>query len=106
MDITTHDSTLTIKGAILLILKPLLFKKAFQLSNENKKISTELAFRLGQASEFSLIVAYIALENNRISDKASYLIQMTVIITFIISTYLVSTKYKTPISANKENRKD
>ena len=93
-------------GAILLILKPLLFKKAFQLSNENKKISTELAFRLGQASEFSLIVAYIALENNRISDKASYLIQLTVIVTFIISTYLVSAKYKTPISANKKNRKD
>lgn len=82
-------------GGLLLLLKPIVFKRAFQFSKEPKKTSAELGLRLGQASEFSLIVAYIALENNRITNEASYVIQLTVIITFIVSTYLVSSKYKT-----------
>ena len=93
-------------AGILLIFKPLIFRSAFLFSKESNEISTELGFRLGQASEFSLIVAYIALENSRISARASFLIQLTVIITFIISTYIVSSKYKTPISVDKNRRKD
>ena len=73
---------------------------------KTRKSQLSLHLDWGQASEFSLIVAYIALENNRISDKASYVIQLTVIITFIISTYIVSNRYNTPISVNKKKRKD
>jgi len=95
-----------ILGILIVVIKPLIYRKAFLFSGENDKISTESAFRLGQASEFSLIVAFIALENSKISNSASYLIQLTVIITFIISTYIVSSKYKTPVSVNKTKRKD
>lgn len=91
---------------VLLVIKPLVFQTAFKISKEKISISTELGFRLGQASEFSLIVAYIALENRRISDNASSLIQLTVIITFIISTYIVSNKFKTPIATDKNKRSD
>jgi len=91
---------------VLLAMKPLVFSTAFKISKEKKNISNELGFRLGQASEFSLIVAYIALGNSRISDNASSLIQLTVIITFIISTYIVSSKYKTPIATNSKMRSD
>lgn len=90
----------------LTILKPIVFKKAFFSSGEKESISTELGFRLGQASEFALIVAYIALGNKKISGEASSLIQLTVIASFIVSTYIVSHKYKTPIGAQKEKRKD
>jgi len=95
-----------ILGVMLVIIKPIMFKKAFKLSKVNDKLSTELSYRLGQSSEFSLIVAYIALSNNSITGKASYLIQLTVIITFVLSTYIVSHKYLTPISVNSKRRKD
>ena len=93
--------------AILIILiKPLVFKQGFQLIGEDKKFSMELGVRLGQGSEFSLLVAYSALASGLISAQASYLIQMVVIITFVLSTYWVVYRYRTPISSNAKNRMD
>jgi len=93
-------------SVVIIVVKPLVFSRAFKRFGESVSISRELAFRLGQASEFSLLVAYTAIMNNRISDRASYLIQFTVIVTFIISTYLVTRLYPTPISTNREKRRD
>lgn len=93
-------------GTTLVIVKPFVFRRAFLFSKERENISKELGFRLGQASEFSLIVAYMAYGTAKISKQSSSLIQLTVIFTFIVSTYLVSNMYKTPIGANKEKRKD
>jgi predicted Kef-type K+ transport protein len=62
--------------------------------------------RLGQASEFSLLVASIALTTHLISDYASNLIQATTILTFIVSSYLVVLKYPTPIALSDKMRKD
>lgn len=93
-------------GSILLVLKPLVFQPAFRMAGEDKAMAAELACRLGQASEFSLIAAYVAFMNHRISDTASYVIQLTVIITFVVSTYVVSARYKTPIAVNATQRKD
>lgn len=95
-----------ILGTTLVVVKPFVFRRAFLFSKERENISKELGFRLGQASEFSLIVAYMAYGTAKISKQSSSLIQLTVIFTFIVSTYLVSNMYKTPIGANKENRKD
>lgn len=95
-----------ILGGIVVLLKPAIFKKSFLISKEKESISKELGFRLGQASEFSLIVAYIAYGSGKISQQSSSLIQFTVILTFIASTYVVSNLYKTPIGAKKEKRKD
>jgi Kef-type K+ transport system membrane component KefB len=93
--------------AILLIaLKPFVFKRGFQLIGENKDFSMELGVRLGQGSEFSLLVAYSALASGLIDMRASYLIQMVVIITFVLSTYWVVYRYRTPISGTEENRMD
>jgi len=90
----------------LIILKPITFSILFRLGNESKSISNELGFRLGQASEFSLLVAYGAVSVGRISPKTSYLIQFTTILTFIISTYIVVYKYPTPIASQNSLRKD
>ena len=76
------------------------------MSSEDKGISKELSWRLGQASEFSLIVATIALAGKHITDNVAYIIQLSVIITFVVSTHLVSQKYKTPISLDKSKLKD
>ena len=73
---------------------------------EKKEIAKELAWRLGQASEFSLLIAYIAFDHNAILKNTSYLIQLTVMLTFIVSTYIIVSHYNTPISADKKFRRD
>lgn len=91
---------------LIVILKPLVFKQGFQLIGEDKKFSMELGARLGQGSEFSLLVSYSALAAGLIEAHASYLIQMVVIISFILSTYWVVYRYRTPISSSERNRMD
>lgn len=106
--LVTQDVLLA--GALISILiiavKPLVFMKGFQLIGESKKFSMELGVRLGQGSEFSLLVAYSALAVGLIDARASYLIQMVVIITFVLSTYWVVYRYRTPISSSERNRMD
>ncbi|NOQ70217.1 MAG: cation:proton antiporter, partial [Gammaproteobacteria bacterium] len=91
---------------LIVILKPLVFKQGFQLIGEDKKFSMELGARLGQGSEFSLLVSYSAMAAGLIGAHASYLIQMVVIISFILSTYWVVYRYRTPISSSERNRMD
>ena len=49
---------------------------------EKEYLSRELGVRLGQGSEFSLLVAHSALTAGFIEAKTSYLIQTVVILTF------------------------
>jgi Kef-type K+ transport system membrane component KefB len=93
-------------SVMIIVVKPFVFKQGFQLIGENKTFSMELGVRLGQGSEFSLLVAYSALALGLIDMRASYLIQMVVIITFVLSTYWVVFRYRTPISSTDRNRMD
>ncbi len=91
---------------LIVIMKPLVFQQGFQFIGESKKFSAELGARLGQGSEFSLLVSYSALAAGLIDLRASYLIQMVVILTFVLSTYWVVNRYRTPISSTEKNRSD
>jgi Kef-type K+ transport system membrane component KefB len=95
-----------ILALLMLVVKPLCFKLLFVKAGEKKLVAKEVGFRLGQASEFSLLVASIALGANLISDVASNLIQATTILTFIVSSYVVVLKYPTPMSLSDKMRKD
>ena len=93
-------------AGFILILKPLCFSLLFVRSGEKKIVSKEVGIRLGQGSEFSLLVGSIALTNHLISDVTSNLIQATTILTFIVSSYVVVMKYPTPMSLSDKMRKD
>jgi Kef-type K+ transport system membrane component KefB len=93
-------------SVLIVLMKPLVFKQGFQLIGEDKKFSLELGARLGQGSEFSLLVSYSALAIGLIDLRASYLIQMVVMVTFVLSTYWVVYRYRTPISSTEKNRMD
>lgn len=95
-----------ILSALLLIVKPASFYLLLKKSGEKKQVAKEVGIRLGQASEFSLLVASIALSSKLISELASNLIQATTILTFIVSSYLVVLKYPTPIALSDKMRKD
>lgn len=91
---------------LMLAIKPLLFNLLLLQAGEKKPVAKEVGLRLGQASEFSLLVASIALSTKLISEVASNLIQATTILTFIVSSYLVVLKYPTPIALSDKMRKD
>lgn len=93
-------------AAICLGAKPLLFSQTFRLAGKTTPMSHELGLRLGQASEFSLLVAYAAFAGGWIEARTSFLIQLTTIITFICSTYLVVFSYPTPIAISDRMRQD
>ena len=62
--------------------------------------------RLGQVSEFSLMIAVLALNAGAIGLQASYLIQATTLLTFIASSYIIMLNYPTPIAVSDRLRKD
>lgn len=93
-------------SAIILIAKPATFYYLLYYYGEKKAIAKEVGMRLGQASEFSLLVASIAFSTKLVSEAATNLIQATTILTFIVSSYLVVLKYPTPIALSDKMRKD
>lgn len=92
--------------AVVMLIKPILFRMAFRAIREEVNIARELGVRLGQASEFSLLLAYTAEKSGKISVDASFLIQTVVIFSFIASTYWVVGRYPTPISSKNRLRAD
>jgi Kef-type K+ transport system membrane component KefB len=93
-------------AVIFILLKPWLFQKAFILAGETPRFSQEIGVRLGQLSEFSLLVAIMALNSGQLTDEAAQLIKVTTIITFIISCYITAFKYSTPISPSEKLIRD
>ena len=90
----------------MLAVKPWVFRKLLLHAGESAKNSTELGFRLGQISEFSLLIAVLALEAHVIGETVSYLVQTATLITFIVSSYLIMLRFPTPIAVSAHLRRD
>jgi Kef-type K+ transport system membrane component KefB len=91
---------------LLMAAKPVIFKWGFKSIGEKSQNSAEIGVRLGQASEFSLLIAFSALASGLIEERSSNLIQLVVVLTFVASTYWVVSAYPTPISYKSGQRKD
>ena len=74
--------------------------------DESPKRAWEAGVRLGQASEFSLLVAVLALQAELLSQSAYVVIQGVTILSFIISSYWVVMSYPSPMSLTKKLRRD
>ncbi len=93
-------------AAAILAVKPITFKFMLRRMSETSALGWETGFRLGQISEFSLLIAFVATAQNLISQEASHLIQATAILTFLASSYLVVFRYPTPIAVDDRLRRD
>ena len=91
---------------IILALKPITFKLMLRRMSETSALGWETGFRLGQISEFSLLIAFVSTAQDLISQEASHLIQATAILTFLASSYLVVFRYPTPIAVDDRLRRD
>lgn len=94
----------SILAGALLVVKPYTFRGLLQLSKETPELSAEVGLRLGQASEFALMIAVLGLGAGVIGLEASYLIQATTLFTIMISAYLVMLRYPTPIGVSAKLR--
>jgi len=103
-----HDimwPALALTGLIILG-KPFVYSRLLRGYGESKAISWEIGVRLGQISEFSLLVIYLALDSKLIHPAASYLVQAATILTFIGSSYWVTMRYPTPLATSEKLRRD
>jgi predicted Kef-type K+ transport protein len=88
------------------LLKPLVFIQLWVYQGETARLAGEVGARLGQISEFSLLIAVLAVQSRVISLETSYLIQLATLITFIISSYYIVLRYPTPIAVSDRLRRD
>ena len=91
---------------LVMVIKPIIYRHLLGWSGESKQVSWEVGLRLGQLSEFSLIIAYVGIALGLLSGPPAYLIQAATIITFVFSSYFVVSRYPTPVSMSDKLRKD
>ena len=72
---------------------------------EGREVSREVGFRLGQASEFSLLLVFVA-GSALLSAEAAHVVQGATVLTLLLSTYLVIFRYPSPIAVSAELRRD
>lgn len=95
-----------ILAVLVIILKPVVFRTLLVRAAESNSLAWEIGVRLGQMSEFSLLMVFIALESGLMSQRAGSLIQLATILTFVASSYLIVFRYPTPIAVSDRLRRD
>ncbi|MEK7191614.1 MAG: cation:proton antiporter [Pseudomonadota bacterium] len=93
-------------SVLLLVAKPLVFKVLLVWQGEPAASAWEIGVRLGQVSEFSLLIAFMAAQTGFIEERASYLIQLATLFTFIASSYYIVRRFPTPIATSDRLRRD
>ena len=93
-------------GGLMLVLKPAVFRWLLRREDESSRLSMEIGVRLGQLSEFSLLIAVIASQGGLVGPNAAYTIHAATLLTFIVSSYLIMLRYPTPIAVTEALRRD
>lgn len=91
---------------LVLVLKPVIFSQLLYWSGEVKAVSWEIGVRLGQLSEFSLLVIYLSEAIKLISSTTAYMAEAAIIMTFIVSCYWTVMRYPTPLASSDKLRRD
>ncbi len=93
-------------AGVALSVKPLVFRFLLQRHRESGRLAGEIGVRLGQISEFSLLIAVLAEESQFIGERVAYIIQFATLLTFIVSSYWIVLRYPTPIAVREGLRRD
>jgi Kef-type K+ transport system membrane component KefB len=86
--------------------KPVVFATLLRWQGEAPDTAWESGYRLGQASEFSLLMTYVAASTALLGNEAAHVIQGATVLTMILSTYVVVFRYPTPIAVSNRLRRD
>jgi Kef-type K+ transport system membrane component KefB len=106
----SHFQEVIIPACILalsmLVMKPFIFYWLLARSGEVKAVSWEIGVRLGQLSEFSLLLSYMALSSGLMQPLTGSMLQAAIIMTFIVSCYWTVMRYPTPLASTERLRRD
>ena len=91
---------------LMVVIKPLVFRWLIGAQGDGAKVAWEAGVRLGQTSEFSLLVAYLGTSVALMGDSASHVVQGATVLTFLISTYIVIFRYPSPIAVLERLRRN
>jgi Kef-type K+ transport system membrane component KefB len=97
--------TLLLALAIVAV-KPPVFAALLRWQGETSSTAWESGYRLGQASEFSLLLTYVAAGTPLLGDEAAHVIQGATVLTLILSTYAVIFRFPNPIAVSPRLRRD
>jgi Kef-type K+ transport system membrane component KefB len=93
-------------AALFLLLKPVVYQWLVRGVFEEPKLAWNLGMRLGQCSEFSLLIAFLGASKGLLSTDAATLIQACTVITLLASSYMVVLRLPTPIAITDALRRD
>ena len=93
-------------AALLMLIKPGVFSALLRWQGESPATGWEVGYRLGQASEFSLLVSYVAITAGLLGKEAAHVVQGATVLTLVVSSYLVIFRYPSPIAVRAELRRD
>ena len=93
-------------AACFLALKPAVFHLLVRGVFDEPKLSWNLGLRLGQCSEFALLIAFLGLSKGVLGAAAATLIQAVTVVTLLVSSYLVVLALPNPIAIRESLRRD
>ena len=93
-------------AAGVLVIKPVAYRALLRRYGESTVLAGEAGVRLGQMSEFSLLLVAVAVQAQTISQQAAHLVQVATLITFVVSSTFVVLRYPSPIALSEHLRRD
>jgi Kef-type K+ transport system membrane component KefB len=93
-------------GAAMLLLKPVVFRYTLGVLAESPRLAWETGWRLGQMSEFSLLITFLAMQSALIGAEVVLVIQLATVLTFIGSSTIVVLNFPTPAAVSDRLRRD
>lgn len=91
-------------AAFIVVTRPMWLRFLLRKTGEETPFATETGVRLGQSSEFAMVIALSASQYGQLSSEMAQLIQLATVLTMLASSYIVIMKYPTPIGHAKLQR--
>jgi Kef-type K+ transport system membrane component KefB len=92
--------------ALLLAVKGAGFIGLFRMTGEKPAFARETGIRLSQASEFGLIIIFAAQSLGKVNEEIYQLVQLVVILSMLVSSYIVIFRFHTPLGTVAELKQD
>ncbi len=93
-------------AGLVLVIKPVAYRFFFSYIGEIDKTCWECGFRLGQLSEFSILIVFVAIASGVISSTVANFLLVATVLTFVGSSYLIVFRYPTPVAVSDRLRRD
>ena len=91
---------------LFMVLKPIVFRWALRGFRKHPKLAWDLGVRLGQTSEFSFLIAFVALESGWLSVQGATLVDLVTLFGFILSSYIVIQYLPNPLASKDKLRRE